>query len=311
MQQKNKYFCKSVCLIILLFSSTLLQAQNEPYTGGAGSGDMSLNAFTFSCTNFRFTGGFGSGDSSLSSANNSCNIFRFNGGIGSGDSSLNAALGVCNISQYYGGFGSGDSSSATSLLTCNINRFWGGYGRGDSSISTSLLDCNTFRFHGDSAGGNALATFIRIRNFLGNDTSAVIVCSSETANLFTLYDSTGLIFNWNTLTPNAAGLGTYQLVALTKSGCTDTANATIYQDVIKWTGAISNNWHDAANWNTGKIPNERSHVIIPGGTLNPCQISIADAKAASVQAKSSGSFSIVNNRVLLLSGNCSSLPPGL
>jgi hypothetical protein len=173
-----------------------------------------------------------------------------------------------------------------------------------------LLDCNTFRFHGDSADGSTSALYVRLRNFLGNDTSTVIICSSETANLFSLYDSTGLTFNWNTATPNAAGLGTYQLVAITKSGCTDTANATVYQEVIKWTGAVSNNWHNPANWNTGKIPNEKLHVIIPAGTLNPCQISDADAKAASIQAKTSGSLSIINNRILVISGKCNSLPTG-
>ena len=108
----------------------------------------------------------------------------------------------------------------------------------------------------------------------------------------------------------AAGLGTYQLIATNQSGCVDTALAAVKQDIIKWNGLISNNWHTAANWDGGKIPDEKSHVIIPGGTANPCQIADADATAASVQAKNTGSFTIINNKKLVVSGTCISLPTG-
>jgi len=312
MQKIKKYTCRSVWIIILIFSSTLLWAQNEPFHGGSGSGDIYLNTSLTSCNNFRFSGSFGDGNFSLENINTNCGIFRFNGGFGRGDSAAASALLNCTDNRFNGGFGRGDSAAASALLNCTDNRFNGGFGRGDSSINTALTDCNTFIFHGDSADGGASAIYARIRDFLGGDTSAIIICSNETADLFSLYDSVGLTFVWDSPTPMAAGLGTYQLIATTTGGCVDTANATLYQEIIKWTGTVSNDWHNAANWNIGKIPTEKSHVIISGGTPNPCVISNADARAASLQAKTgTGNFSIINNRVLLLSGTCNSLPPGL
>jgi hypothetical protein len=281
-------FCRWLWMGLILFSSTLLQAQNEPYRGGAGYGDIHATATLTACNNFRFAGGFGRGDSSFAMTALNNNIFRFSGG-----------------------FGRGDSSFAMAELNNNIFRFEGGVGKGDSSSKTNLLNCNGFRFYGDSADGSAMAAFIKLRNYLGDDTSIQIICSSERIDLLPLYDSTDLDFTWNTADPTAVGLGNFRLIATTQSGCKDTAYANIFQEVAVWKGTISKNWHNAANWRDGKIPGDSTHVIIPGGTSFSCEISQADAVAASVQGRVSAGFNIINNRHLRISANCSSLPTGL
>jgi len=79
---------------------------------------------------------------------------------------------------------------------------------------------------------------------------------------------------------------------------------------MTWRGSVNSDWHTAANWSGNHVPTAITHVIIPGGTTNPCIISNADATAASVQGKIAGSFSIINNKNLLVSGHCVSLPTG-
>ena len=99
------------------------------------------------------------------------------------------------------------------------------------------------------------------------------------------------------------------VIGTSLAGCKDTAMTNIIQDIEKWTGAVSSDWHDANNWNNGRVPDTSTHVIIPGGTAHACVISNADAKAASVQGVSAGSLSIINNRKLWISARCGSLPP--
>lgn len=291
-----------------VFSTTLLQAQNEPFRGGPGNGGIYLNTSLVNCNTGRFAGGFGHGDNNLNTDLLNANSFRFAGGGGRGDSSINTALVNNNLYRFAGGSGGGDSSLASNSTSCNTFRFAGGEGRGDSSLRTDLLDCNNFRFYGNSADGAALAAFIRLRNYLGPDTAVQVICSSESVTLLTLYDSTDLTFLWSTPSPDKAGPGVYQLIASTQNGCRDTAIATVFQEIAVWTGAVSNNWHTAANWKNNKVPGSKTHVIIPGGTANICQISEADAEAASVQGKLNGRLSVINKRHLNISANCSSLP---
>ena len=310
MQHIIKYTCRSVWITILLMSSTFLQAQNEPYRGGFGGGDLAVRTTQTVCNNFRFFGGFGRGDSSAFSTVLNNAPFRYYGGFGRGDSSAFSAVLNNAPFRYYGGFGRGDSSAFSTVLNNAPFRYFGGFGRGDSSSRTNLVNCNNFRFWGDSADGYSSAQFVKIRNYFGNDTSIVLICAADNYNLLQLYNVEGLTNVWDIATPATAGLGTYKVIGTTQSGCKDTAIALLKQEIAKWTGIASNNWHNPANWSNGKVPDEITHVIIPGGTPNPCQISVSDAKAASVQAKSVGSFSIINNRVLVISANCATLPPG-
>jgi len=308
--QIKKYTLGSAWMIILIFSSTLLWAQNEPYNGGFGSGDNNQIASLVNCSNFRFGGGFGDGDSSNASTLLSCSSFRFTGGFGDGDSSINTALLTCTPIRFGGGFGDGDSSERSTLLSCNTFRFSGDSADGITAGKTDLLNCNLFRFSGDSGIGYKSGEYIKPRDFLGNDTSVTIICSDDTYNLLALYNFNGITLAWNTATPAAAIMGNYRVVGTTAGGCKDTAFTVIKQEINIWSGTVSNDWHTAANWSNNHVPTEITHVIIPGGTANPCVISNADAKAASVQGKIAGNFSILNNKNLLISGHCVSLPTG-
>jgi hypothetical protein len=149
-----------------------------------------------------------------------------------------------------------------------------------------------------------------VRPRLGNDTTLYVVCDNETYNLLPVYipATDGHSTAWNAPNPSAAPMGNWRLIATSYFGFKDTAFATVAQDIRVWTGAVSNDWHNANNWNIAKLPTAITHVVIPVSTPNPCLISTADAFAASMQVKAAGNFNIITPYNLIISGKCVVLP---
>jgi hypothetical protein len=94
------------------------------------------------------------------------------------------------------------------------------------------------------------------------------------------------------------------------SRCKDTAVIIVKQDVATWTGTTSKNWHTVSNWSTGKLPSLKTHVIIPNGTPNICEVSDADITIPSIQVKPGGIMNVINSRKVNITAQCSPLPPG-
>ena len=143
---------------------------------------------------------------------------------------------------------------------------------------------------------------------LGADTTVLHDCPGETSNLNPLYNTTGLSAVWNTATTSAAPPGTYRLVVTNSFSCTDTAFAIIKLETATWLGTTSSDWHTAANWSTGKVPTDKTHVIITGSTPNPCIIINANATAASIQVRNGGTVQTSNNKTVDVKGKCFTLP---
>ena len=300
---------KSGWILIIIFYSSLTWAQ--PYSGGSNSGAFATATAVANCTNSRFNGGDNDGIAVDKTNLLNCYDNRFFGDANSGAIALATNNQDCTVGRFLGDANSGAIAMATNNQDCTVGRFFGDTADGTSTMATNNLNCTNQRFFGDTADGFTSSKFILIRNFLGNDTSVTVICSTDGFNLFNLYSVPGYTYNWNTANPTAATLGNYQLIATNVSGCIDTAQASLKQQIAKWNGSVSNNWHIAANWDSNVVPDSTAHVIIPANTPNPCVITDSDATAASVQAKASGSFSIINNRKLLVSGTCISLPTGL
>lgn len=144
---------------------------------------------------------------------------------------------------------------------------------------------------------------------LGPDTTVYQLCPGGSVDLNPLYNTSGLTAVWNTANPATVVPGTYRLVVTNGYGCTDTAFAVSLLEVATWTGAVSSSWHTAANWSIGKVPADNTHVIIPGGTLNPCIISSNNISAASIQVRNGAIVQTINNRAVDIKGKCSTLPP--
>jgi hypothetical protein len=157
--------------------------------------------------------------------------------------------------------------------------------------------------------GGANGSNITINSlYLGPDTTVALSCPGSTVSLLPLYNTTGLTAHWNTGNPSAAPLGNYRLDVTNGIGCKDTAFAQVSLIVAKWTGTISNDWHIAGNWNTNKIPDDKTHVIVSSVAPNPCVISNANAQAASVQVKNGATVNTINGKQLIIKGNCTTLP---
>ncbi len=302
--------CKIIAILLSWGLISFAHAQNEPYHGGAGYGTSNLASLLLACNTQRFSGGDGPGISTAKTAALQCSAFRFAGDSAGGFTTTRTNLLDCHSFLFTGDTAAGFSMGKTNLLGCNSFRFAGDTAAGFSSLPTQLLNCNLFRFAGNTGSGYVSGEYIKPRNFLGNDTSVYILCTDDTYNLLSLYNFEGITVNWNTALPAAATAGTYEVTGVTNGGCRDTAITVIKQELNTWTGTVSSDWHTAANWSNNNIPSAITHVIIPGGTAHPCVISNADAAAASVSGKLSGNLSVINNKNLLISGHCASLPAG-
>ncbi len=310
MKYKNINVLRSAWILITIFYSSLLWAQ--PYTGGSNSGAFTAGTAVVNCTAERYFGGDNAGNSYSVTNLLNCVPERFSGDTADGGGFAKTNNFECTPLRFFGDTAAGSSVAKTTNFECTPLRFFGDTSSGAIAAATNLLNCTIERFLGDSADGFASAKFLLIRDFLGNDTSVTIVCSNDTYNLLSLYTTpANLTYNWSSSSPAATGLGIFKLLATNQSGCVDSAFATVKQEIAIWNGSVSSDWHTAANWNNGKIPDSTTHVIIPSAATNPCLISISDATAASVQATSAASFSIINNRLLFISGTCVSLPTGL
>lgn len=103
--------------------------------------------------------------------------------------------------------------------------------------------------------------------------------------------------------------GTYAVRIKDASNCTKDTTIILAPVVGNWLGILDNNWHNAGNWSTGKVPDLFTHVIIEGGTPFTCQISAANASASSVRLRNNAVLNVVTGRTLLIQANCAVLPP--
>ncbi|MEO7312030.1 MAG: hypothetical protein ABIX01_16630 [Chitinophagaceae bacterium] len=175
------------------------------------------------------------------------------------------------------------------------------------------VEAGTFQIIGTNAQGCKDTASITLTSNptpnLGADTTVYHVCPGETTNIVPFYNTTGLTAVWNTPTPTLAIPGTYRLIVTNGFGCTDTAFAFVILETATWTGTVSSDWHTPGNWSTGKVPTDRTHVIITGLAPNPCIISTANAQAASIQVRNGATVQTTNNKVADVKGTCLTLPP--
>ena len=73
---------------------------------------------------------------------------------------------------------------------------------------------------------------------------------------------------------------------------------------LTWNGSISNNWHNAGNWNEGMIPASTSNVTIPAGLTNyPTVTSAATCNNMSFGSNAVNTATLVDNGLLIVFGS--------
>jgi hypothetical protein len=140
------------------------------------------------------------------------------------------------------------------------------------------------------------------------DTSVFVVCQHDKFNLLNVYNTSAYTLTWNTGTPSATPIGNYQMYTQNTSKCKDTAVIIVKQDVAKWTGATSKNWHTASNWSINRVPGVATHVIVEAGTPNICELSQSNVTISSVQVRPGAILNVINSRQVSITANCSPLP---
>lgn len=133
------------------------------------------------------------------------------------------------------------------------------------------------------------------------------VCEGDTGMVVLEASGGGGSFTFGNTPVSGLSSGSYHYTVTDNNGCTKELTVQIGVQVAVWTGAVDTNWHNAANWDTGSVPDSVTHVIIPA-TSNPCVISTGNAVAASVQAKTGASYRVENGFKLTITGNCDLLP---
>ncbi len=294
-------------LIALVAATPLLataqDAQFVPYRGGAADGHSISTLANFTAN---YTGSF----------------TPFAGGIGSGYKAdslqrFNPLASTLMFSPYAGG--AADGYAADSLIAFDqrgpallFSPFAGGGADGYAADSLIAFDQRGYiTMYGPFAGGQADGYFEGvICNYpkATADTIVFLPCSNNAFDLTTLVENYNFAARWNTARPDSAVAGTYELRINNAGKCLDTMQAVVRLDVATWTGAVSTNWHDAANWSTNRVPGVVTHVIIPSGTPNACVVSTSDAVCASVQARTGGNIRTQNGRLLFINGRCTQLP---
>jgi hypothetical protein len=332
-----------VCILAGILWLQVASAQNAPYQGGIADGHATNSIQTFNPQGVilkfaPYRGGNGSGytSDSISKFNGQAYIGKFApfaGGNNDGWANHPYLL-INTVSNYTAcgdttltiNFQSTGPINIGNQYTVQLSDINGVYGSpiviGTSSTNSTSGSINCMLPANLAAGnyfirlvstnpvitGFSKAIAITIPPNLGVDTTLFIVCAGETLNISGVYNTTGLTATWNTPNTMAAPAGTHRLVATNLAGCRDTAFVTIQQDVLTWTGTVSNDWHTAGNWNLSRIPNEKSHVIINGSTPNPCTVNNPQARAASLQVRSGATVTVPINNQITITGYCNSLP---
>jgi hypothetical protein len=102
-------------------------------------------------------------------------------------------------------------------------------------------------------------------------------------------------------------VGTYKVRIKDAYNFAKDSMAVLSVETAVWTGSVSTDWHNAANWNTNKVPSATTHVIIPP-TGKECLITAADVTIASVQVQGGAILRAKDNRKIYLTGKCGVLP---
>ncbi|MEM6772786.1 MAG: hypothetical protein AAF597_19565, partial [Bacteroidota bacterium] len=69
-----------------------------------------------------------------------------------------------------------------------------------------------------------------------------------------------------------------------------------------WTGTVSSNWFEAANWRAGLVPDPTSEVIIEAAP-NPAVIPSGEVNVAKLEIENDGDFTLTEGATLTLTGN--------
>ena len=137
------------------------------------------------------------------------------------------------------------------------------------------------------------------------DTVQVLICDTDSVNLFSFFDTTGFSTYWDNQVPQKVGLGTYRLLAVNAMYCADTAVVKLVQDTAIFIGGNGPDWHTSNNWKNNRLPSANSHVLIKPGLT--CELTVSNVSVASIRVVRA-TLRLLNNRKITLTSNCPHLP---
>ncbi len=127
----------------------------------------------------------------------------------------------------------------------------------------------------------------------------ISTCSpcSPTTSTTTISNCGSYVWNGTTYTTS----GTYTKTLVNAAGCDSTATLvlTITPCTNTWTGTVSNDWNNAANWSSGVVPTVSTDAIIANTVRKPSISGAVNVKNITISIGAS----LTNNGTLNISGN--------
>lgn len=136
-------------------------------------------------------------------------------------------------------------------------------------------------------------------NAIGATIAGATIAISYTKNGYTYLWSNGA----TTQTVNALPAGTYSVTVTDASNGTASGSYTLTNPVapITWTGAVSNLWNVAGNWNPNTVPTGSEDVLIPTGTPS-LNTNFTLASGFNLTVNGTGGLIVEPNIVLKIAG---------
>ena len=101
----------------------------------------------------------------------------------------------------------------------------------DVATPASVQTPGTYRLIVTNSNGCKDTAFVTVTNYpkpnLGADKSITISCAGGTADITTLYNTTGFTVAYNTASPATATVGQYEIIVTNTNGCKDTAQISV------------------------------------------------------------------------------------
>ena len=130
-----------------------------------------------------------------------------------------------------------------------------------TTSTTTISHCGSYTWHGTTYITSGTYTFDSLNAGGCDSLTTLHLTINQPTTSSTTKNATGS-FAWHGTTYTTSGSYTFDTTNAAGCDSLTTLNLTI-SNVITWTGAVSSDWNNPANWNNNAVPTSSSTIIIP------------------------------------------------
>ncbi len=179
-------------------------------------------------------------------------------------------------------------------------------GSGWSDVNGATNTTYSFTSNLSNSGNQYQAVFTNAAGTITSNAVTLTVtpaCTPTSSNTPLTICTTDLPYSWNGLTFNSAGSQTAHFT--NAGGCDSAATLDLTVNVCTlyatWTGSVSTDWNNAANWSNGIVPDVNTDVVIANISRKPTITGTVTVKNITIATGAT----LTNNGTINLSGDFS------